>query len=104
MNNTRKTGSTLMHRRDQVAVQERMKRDQGEQKTMAKLVNKVAKDNKIIMPPSKDNFMRICKGLNMHCTEMLAFEGLLYCRGKNMEEGSAEEFDFDRMIAFLNMK
>ena len=71
---------------------------------MTQQVNKVVKDNKLIMPPSKDSFMRICKGLNMHCTEILAFEGLLYCRGKQMEEGSAEDFDFDRMITFLNMK
>ena len=71
---------------------------------MTQQVNKVTKELKIVMPPSKDGFMRICKALNMHCTEMLAFEGLLFCRGKNMEEGPAEEFDFDRMISFLHMK
>lgn len=35
---------------------------------------------------------------------MLAFEGLIYCRGKQVDQGPAEEFDFDKMIAFLNMK
>ena len=35
---------------------------------------------------------------------MTAFEGILYCRGKQMENGSEEDFSFDRMINFLNMK
>ena len=71
---------------------------------MAKLVDKIVTENKMTLPPSKDNFMRICKSLNMHCTEMLAYEGLRYCRGQDMEEGAEEDFDFDRMIAFLNLK
>ena len=56
------------------------------------------------LPPSKETFQRICKAVNIHCTEMLAFEGLIYCRGKQVDQGPAEEFDFDKMIAFLNMK
>jgi len=48
--------------------------------------------------------MRLCKALNMHCTELMALEGLLYCRGKQMENSEPEEFDFDRMVYFLNMK
>ena len=50
--------------------------------TMTKAVNKAIKDNKLALPITKEGFMRLCKALNMHCTEVLAFEGLLYCRGK----------------------
>ena len=67
-------------------------------------VNKVVKELKITMPPSKDSFMKISKGINVHCTEMMAFEGLIYCRGKQMEEAPVEDFDFDKMIVFFNMK
>ena len=56
------------------------------------------------MPISKEGFMRLCKALNMHCTEVLAYEGMLYCRGKQMENGPPEDFDFDKMINFLHMK
>ena len=40
----------------------------------------------------------------MHCTEMLAYEGLIYCRGKQMENSAPEDFDEARMIKFLLMK
>ena len=56
------------------------------------------------MPITKEGFTRLCKALNMHCTEMLAFEGLIYCRGKQMENAPHEEFDFDRLVNFLYMK
>ena len=48
--------------------------------------------------------MRLCKALDLHCGEMLAFEGLIYCRGMQMENSGADDFDFDRMVAFLNIK
>lgn len=67
-------------------------------------VNKLIKDMKIQLPITKEDFMRLCKALNMHCTEVLAFEGLIYCRGKQMENGRPEDFDLDRMINFLHMK
>ena len=56
------------------------------------------------MPVTKEGFGRLCKALNLHCSEMLAFEGLIYCRGKQMENGPAEDFDFDRLVGFLHMK
>ena len=59
-----------------------MKREQAERKALTQQVNKAVKDLKLTMPPNKETFMRICKAVNMHCTEMLAFEGLIYCRGK----------------------
>ena len=40
---------------------------------MAHSVNKIIKDQKIAMPVTKDGFMRICKALDMHCSEILAF-------------------------------
>ena len=71
---------------------------------MSQQVNKAVKENKIALPITKEGFMRLCKALNMHCTEMMAFEGLIYCRGKQMEAGNPDDFDFDRMVAFLNIK
>ena len=58
----------------------------------------------MVMPITKENLMKICKAINIHCTEMMAYEGLIYCRGKLAENGPPEEFDFDRMVAFLNLK
>ena len=83
---------------------ERMKRDQGEMKFMTQQVNKALKDNKMTLPLTKDEFIKLCKALNMHCTERLAFEGLIYCMGKNIESTDPEDFDFERLIAFLHMK
>ena len=48
--------------------------------------------------------MQICNALNMHCTERMAFEGLINCRGKLAEKAPPEDFDFDKMISFLHMK
>ena len=63
-------------------MQDRMRREQNELKTMAQLINKACKENKIQLPIMKEGFMKLCKALDMHCTETLAFEGLIYCRGK----------------------
>ncbi len=71
---------------------------------MTQSVSKILKDRKIPLPITKEGFMKLCNALNMHCTEVLAFEGMIYCRGQKMEEGPAEEFDFDRMVNFLIIK
>lgn len=85
-------------------INEKKKKEMGEVKLLAQEVNKIIKNQKLEMPVTKETFMKICKGLNMHCTEILAYEGLIYCRGKNMENSAPEEFDFERMVQFLNMK
>ena len=94
----------MLKRKDEVQVRERLKREQGEIKFMAIQVNKIIKEHKLALPITKEGFMRVCKSLDMHCSEMLAIEGLLYCRGKQMENSKPEEFDIDRMYSFLNMK
>ena len=94
----------VLKRKDEIQVQERLKRNQGEIKLMFNQVNKIVKEQKIALPITKEGFMKVCKALDMHCSEMLAFEGLLYCRGKQMENSKPEDFDFDRMCIFLNMK
>lgn len=71
---------------------------------MTQQVNKAIKNQKLTLPVSKDGFMEICKSLNMHCSERLAYEGLIFCRGKLADNGPPEDFDFDRMIGFLHMK
>ena len=48
--------------------------------------------------------MRLCKALNLHCSEITAFEGLIHCRGKKMENGVDEDFSFEKMINFLIIK
>ena len=78
--------------------------DKRELRNMTNQVNKVIKDNKLVLPIDKAGFQRLCKGLNMHITERQAFEGLLYCRGKQMENGDPDEFDFDKLVYFLNLK
>ena len=40
----------------------------------------------------------------MHRTATLAIEGLIWCRGKLMDNSPPEDFDFNRMVEFLNMK
>lgn len=67
-------------------------------------ITKAAKAHKIAMPITKDGFMVLCKALNMHCTEVLAYEGLIYCRGKQIDTGPAEDFNYDRLVFFLNSK
>ena len=71
---------------------------------MTQNVNKAVKDHKISLPPTKDGIMKLFKALNMHCTEVMAYEALIYCRGKNMEQAPADDFNFDRMIAFMTVK
>ena len=67
-------------------------------------VNKILKEHKIALPITKEGFMRLCKGLDLHCGERLAFEGLIYCRGMQMENSPVDDFDFDKMVLFLSMK
>ena len=71
---------------------------------MANTVNKVVKEHKIALPITKEGILRLFKALNLHCTEMTAYEGLLYCRGNKMENSPEDAFDFDKMITFINMK
>ena len=71
---------------------------------MSKSVNNALKDHKIALPITKEGIVRLFKALNLHCTEMTAYEALLYCRGKQMESGPEDAFDFDKMIKFINMK
>ena len=71
---------------------------------MTNQVNKILKDLKLTLPITKDSFMKVCKALNMHCTERMAFEGLIYCRGKDMENAPPDDFDFNRMIHFMFIK
>lgn len=35
---------------------------------IAMQVNKAIKDHKIVTPPSKDGFIKLCGALNMHCS------------------------------------
>ena len=71
---------------------------------MTNQVNKVIRDNKIVLPIDKAGFQSICKAINMHCTERLAFEGMIFCRGLKMENGDPDDFNFDKLVYFLNMK
>mmetsp|Transcript_34081 Transcript_34081/g.42113 ORF Transcript_34081/g.42113 Transcript_34081/m.42113 type:complete len:103 (+) Transcript_34081:359-667(+) len=71
---------------------------------MTMQVDKAIKDHKLVMPPNKECFQTLCKALNMHCSETVAYEGLIYCRGKQMENSAPEEFDMERMVFFLNLK
>ena len=71
---------------------------------MVHRVNQAIKDNKIVLPITLDGFKSLCTALDMHCTATLAFEGLMWCRGKLMENSPPEDFNFDRMIEFLNIK
>ena len=80
------------------------KKEIGEVKAISQEVHRIIKEQKLVMPVTKESFMTICKGLDMHCTEVLAYEGLIFCRGKQMENSPPEDFDFDRMVQFLTMK
>ena len=73
-------------------------------KSLSDEVNRIIRDQKLVMPITKEGFMKICNGLDMHCSEVLAYEGLLYCRGKQMENSPPEEFDFEKLVQFLRMK
>ena len=72
----------VLMRKDEIQVRERLKREAGELKLMLIQVNKIIKEHKIALPITKEGFKRVCKALDLHCSEMLALEGLLYCRGK----------------------
>ena len=67
-------------------------------------VNKALKDHKIVTPLTKDGFVKLCNALNMHCSQVLAYEGLLFCRGPQGEQAPPEDFDMDRLIRFLREK
>lgn len=67
-------------------------------------VNKALKDEKIAMPVNKEGIIKLCQALNMHCSQILAFEGLLYCRGAQGENSPPEDFDMDRLVYFLKYK
>lgn len=61
-------------------------------------MNKVIKDNKIAMPITRAGIKQLCKAMNLHCTETTAFEAIIACRGKHMDEAPPEEFNFERLV------
>ena len=67
-------------------------------------MNKVIKDNKIAMPITRAGIKQMCKALNLHCTETTAFEAIIACRGKYMDDSPPEEFNFDRLVQYLQFK
>ena len=67
-------------------------------------MNKVIKDNKIAMPITRAGIKQMCKALNLHCTETTAFEAIIACRGKHMDDSPPEEFNFDRLVQYLQFK
>ena len=71
---------------------------------MSMQVNKALKEQKIATPLNKEGFIKLCKAINLHCTQILAYEGLIYCRGPQGENSPPEDFDMDRLIYFLKYK
>jgi hypothetical protein len=62
------------------------------------------KDKKIGTPITRTGFKSLCKALNIHCTEIMSFEAVIHCRGAKMEEADPEDFDFDKLVSYLDYK
>ena len=58
------------------------------------------------MPPTREGFAQLCKGMNLKITPTKILDALLFIRGPSMENSDPEEFDFDKVIAWfmLNIK
>ena len=71
---------------------------------MKKSVTKAIKDAKIATPITRAGFKQLCKHMNIHCTEIMSFEAIVTCRGNEMEAADPEEFDLDKLVAFIDYK
>ena len=67
-------------------------------------MNKTIKENKIPMPITRSGFKQLCKLLNIHCTEILSFEAVIYCRGPKMDDSPPETFNMEKLIEFIDYK
>lgn len=67
-------------------------------------VEKAIRERKIPIPITRNGFKELCKALNIHCTELLSFEAVVHCRGEQMENGDPNDFDFERLINFVDYK
>ena len=56
------------------------------------------------MPITRQGVKQLCKALNLHCTETTAFEAIIACRGKYMDDGAPEDFNLDKLVSYLHYK
>ena len=56
------------------------------------------------MPITRAGIKQLCKALNLHCTETTAFEAIISCRGKLMDDAPPEEFNLDKLVSYLFYK
>ena len=60
-------------------------------------------DNKIKMPPTKDGLHRLFKALNLAVPSVKVVDCLVFCRGKKMEDGPADDFDLKKLVAWFEL-
>jgi hypothetical protein len=65
-------------------------------------VLKACKVNGIKFPITRQGYIDICKALNFHATTHQAIEAILESRGRLMEEAPPDNFDFNKMLEFMN--
>ena len=46
----------------------------------------------------------IMTNLNLHCTETMAFEAIIACRGKLMDDSPPDDFNMDKLVTYLYYK
>ena len=56
------------------------------------------------MPITRAGIKQLCRALNMHCTETTAFEAIIACRGKLMDDAPHEEFNMEKLVSYLHYK
>lgn len=70
-------------------------------KTFSNNQNKEKKDEVYIpikMPPTREGFAQLCKGMNLKISPIKILDALLFIRGPQMENSDPEEFDFDKVV------
>ena len=67
-------------------------------------VEKIMDKNNLDHPVTRITVLEICKKMNLRVTQMQAIEAILHCRGPMMEKSSIEDYNFDKLVLFLQQK
>ena len=62
-------------------------------------MSKIIEENKIKLPLTRQDIVKICKLMGKECTWLTATEALLQCRGKQLENSLS--FNMQKFVTYL---
>ena len=58
----------------------------------------------MVHPVTRMDVLEICKLMNLRITQMQAIESILHCRGQLLEASSEDDYNFDKLVFYLQQK